>query len=51
MKKLLPLAAALTFTLTACAAPASSAAVPTATEATELQSRRQWGSTHPHTPP
>ena len=37
MKKLLPLAAALTFTLTACAAPASSAAVPTATEATELQ--------------
>ena len=37
MKKLLPLAAALTFTLTACAAPASSAAVLTATEATELQ--------------
>ena len=37
MKKLLPLAAALAFTVTACAAPASSAAVPTATEATELQ--------------
>ena len=47
MKKLLPLAAALTFTLTACSAPASSAAVPTTTEVTELQA---VGSGEDHTP-